>query len=147
MPTFQYPSGYTISTDTLGNLTGDTGEYRDCYWVTRSTEVTYDVDHEPVDGETSDFTGTAYTTYTGGSMMAAPSTDTYTAYNPLVPYRTGEYSFKGWATTSGAVSGSTVVSGLSANPTLYAAWGDDAPVYAIEYDLNGGDGIVPPRCF
>ncbi|MBC8544693.1 InlB B-repeat-containing protein [Bianquea renquensis] len=144
VPTFQYPSGYTISTDTLGNLTGDTGEYRDCYWVTRSTEVTYDVDHEPVDGETSDFTGTAYTTYTGGSMMAAPSTDTYTAYNPLVPYRTGEYSFKGWATTSGAVSGSTVVSGLSANPTLYAAWGDDAPVYAIEYDLNGGDGIVPP---
>lgn len=145
-PVLRYPSGYGMSTDTLGNLTGDTGEYADYYWLTKSTDITYDVNHdESTDGNTKNYTGKAYTTYAENSMKAVDSPQTYTAYNTSVPYRAGEYQFKGWATDSTADTGSQRISGLTANDTLYAVWdgASGGTTYTIQYDLNGGTGTTP----
>ncbi len=143
-PTFKFPSGYSMSSDTLGNLTGDAGEYADYYWVTKSTTVTYDVNHSDSDpSNTATYTGTAYTTYASDSMLASSNKTSYTAYNNSIPYRSGNYKFKGWAKENTASEGALAVSGLAANAKLYAVWADEATTYNIAYDLNGGSGTVP----
>lgn len=137
------PSGYQLTEDTLGELTGNTGEYQDYCWLAKSTAVTYYRN----DGTSTEpyATGKAYTTYANGSVLAANSTTTYSARSTSVPYRAGNYEFLGWAATSDAQTGSQAVSGLNANASLYAVWGQSAtaPIYTVNYDLNGGTGTTP----
>lgn len=138
-----YQSGYAMSPDTLGNLTGNTGEYRDYYWLTKSTDVTYHVNNDASGAlDTQTYTGKAYTTYADGSTAASSSSTTYTAYNTDAPYRES-YHFTGWAADEDAQSGTQVVSGLTGNPTVYVVWEEGAPAYTVQYDLNGGEGNVP----
>ena len=66
-----------------------------------------------------------------------------TPYGPLaVPTRTG-YTFDGWYTTSGGgtlVTNETVLTATS-NQTVYAHWTENSN-YNVQYDLNGGIGII-----
>lgn len=143
IPNFQYPSNYSFSSDTLGSLTGDTGEYQDYYWITKSTDVTYNVNNDASGSiDTQTYKGKAYTTYASGSMTTNPSSDTYTLYNSAAPYRAG-YQYSGWSENDNTQSGTQIISGLSASPTVYAAWKSGEPSYSIQYDLNGGTGNIP----
>lgn len=61
-------------------------------------------------------------------------------YNSIilpVPTRTG-YVFKGWGTSSDAISGVTGSYSPSGNETLYAIW--EEVNYTVSYDANGGIG-------
>ena len=121
-PTPACPSGYAFSPDTLAALTGDTGEYKDFYWITKSKEKQADVNNTDDGQNNSDtYTVTGYTTYADGSMQATSGT-TYTFYSDAAPYRAG-YTFAGWATDSVSDSGAQQIEGLTdVTGSVYAVW-------------------------
>lgn len=135
---YTYPAGFGLSEDTLGNLTGDTGEYADYLWVTKSADVDF-----ITDGVTTD--GKAYAMYAEGSQKADTGANArYIAYNPTVPAKdTG--SFLGWSEDPNATTGNltaTFTSGAQ-GATLYSIWSGDEPTYIVHYDANGGTGTMP----
>lgn len=79
----------------------------------------------------------------GGSGTPASQTKTYgvtLTLSSTKPTRTG-YTFKGWATTSGASTASYQPGGsytANAGVILYAVWQIDT--YTVSYDANGGSG-------
>ncbi len=80
----------------------------------------------------------------GGSLVVSSTTYTTTPYVTYVksinlgsytPTRSG-YSFKGWAETSSATSGSTSTATINSGDTkYYAAW---KQVFTVTWNLNGG---------
>lgn len=82
--------------------------------------------------------GASYSTDAHVTLYATwTSSVTKGSINLPTPTRTG-YSFQGWATSSGATSGSTGSYTPNATRTLYATW--KANTYPISYDANGGTG-------
>ena len=89
-------------------------------------------------GGTSYAPGASYTVNASATLYAQWNSSTSTAAVTLpTPTRTG-YTFKGWATSSTASSGSTGSYTPSGNVTLYAIW--QAYTYTLTYDANGGTG-------
>ena len=142
-PTPACPSGYAFSPDTLAALTGDTGEYKDFYWITKSKEKQADVNNTDDGQNNSDtYTVTGYTTYADGSMQATSGT-TYTFYSDAAPYRAG-YTFAGWATDSVSDSGAQQIEGLTdVTGSVYAVWTEGESAYDVLFDANGGAGAAP----
>lgn len=138
------PTGYGFSTDTLAALTGNTSEYADYYWITKTSQIEANVNNSDVtDNNSVTTTVTGYTTYAEGSMSATSGGDSYTFYSDAAPYREG-YTFRGWATSDTAMTGDQQLSGLtSADWTVYAVWEDGESTYDIVYDANGGSGTAP----
>ena len=82
--------------------------------------------------------GASYTADAAVTLYAQwNSTTTTAAVNLPTPTRAG-YTFKGWATSSTATSGTTGSYTPSGNVTLYAIW--QADTYTVSYDANGGTG-------
>ena len=136
------PSGYAFSPDTLGELTGDSREYKDFYWITKSKEIQADVNNTDDGQNNSDtYTVTGYTTYADGSMQATSGT-TYTFYSDAAPYRAG-YTFAGWATDTSAEDGGQKIENLTdSTGSIYAVWNAGESTYDILYDANGGTGTA-----
>lgn len=94
----------------------------------------------------ADGTGTAYSA--GASYSTDAHVTLYATWNSSVtrgsinlptPTRSG-YTFKGWATSSSATSGSTGTYTPDATRTLYAIWGQQT--YPVTYNANG-HGTAP----
>ncbi|MBR3474643.1 MAG: InlB B-repeat-containing protein [Oscillospiraceae bacterium] len=80
--------------------------------------------------------GASYTVNASATLYAQWNSSTSTAAVTLpTPTRTG-YTFKGWATSSSATSGTTGSYTPSGNVTLYAIW--QANTYTININANGG---------
>lgn len=126
----------TVDSGYLGNLAARDGANVTLY--AKWTPITYNV--------TYNSNGGAFSSYDGAAQTQAYDT----VYNaPAVMARTG-YTFKGWATSSNAVTpnalckatdenNSTVKNiclNADENITLYAVWEQD--IYDITYNVNGG---------
>ena len=109
----------------------------------RTTSYTFSKWNTKADGTGTDVnSGGSYTLNAATTLYAKWNSTTTTASVTLpTPTRTG-YTFKGWATSKTATSGSAA--GASYTPTaavtLYAIW--QAITYTISFNVNGGSGSI-----
>ena len=78
----------------------------------------------------------------GGSAVANATVNYNTAVTlPNAPTKEG-YTFVGWYTDE-ACTNQYTNGKITANTTLYAKWSEDAEVYEVTFETNGGSEIAP----
>ena len=125
---------YTVTLNANGGSVSTTS-----LTAARTTSYSFKNWNTKADGSgTSYASGGSYTANAAATLYAQWNSSTATAAVTLpTPTRTG-YSFKGWATSASATSGTTGSYTPTGNVTLYAIW--QANPYTITFDANGGTG-------
>ena len=125
---------YTVTLNANGGSVSTTS-----LTAARTTSYSFKNWNTKADGSgTSYASGGSYTANAAATLYAQWNSSTATAAVTLpTPTRTG-YSFKGWATSANATSGTTGSYTPTGNVTLYAIW--QAYPYTITFDANGGTG-------
>lgn len=102
----------------------------------RTTSYSFKNWNTAVDGSGTSYNpGGNYTANADATLYAQWNSNNATAISLPTPTRDG-YTFKGWATSSGATNGVTGSYTPSGDVTLYATW--EANTLIVKYHVNGG---------
>jgi uncharacterized repeat protein (TIGR02543 family) len=125
---------YTVTLDPNGGSVSSTS-----LTAARTTSYSFKNWNTKADGSGTTYaSGASYTANAAATLYAQWNSSTTTVAVTLpTPTRTG-YTFKGWATSASATSGTTGSYTPTGNVTLYAIW--QANTYTVTYDANGGTG-------
>lgn len=129
---------YTVTYNANGGTCSTTSDS-----AARTTKYTFSKWNTKSDGSGTDYSASAsYTPSAAITLYAKWTSSTSTAAVTLpTPTRTG-YTFKGWATSSTATSGSTGSYTPTGNVTLYATW--QINTWTVSYNANGGTSSTVP---
>ncbi len=138
-------TGYTFKGWNTDDITGSAADFAPGYeFIMPCNDVVFTA-HYQADEYTITYLDEGGAAFSGTHGTDHPTTHTYGTATTLVnPTKTG-YNFGGWYLDD-ACAGTQITilaaDGYTANITLYAKW--TIQTYTVTFDLNGGQGPVPP---